>query len=315
MKTNKLLKLLKAGRLITLSKLTKSPGVLLKYALLSLSGNREGVVTINNVKLPAWVVSRLIDAVNKGYSVSINNGVVVDGIELPLHDSCELGMVLNALLNDFKRLSNGNWITNTTVGTVVFRHVTFSVVEVFKFRLYDFDTPHKTGDWIIDIGANVGDSAIWFAKQGFRVLAVEPVPSAYEEMLRNLMLNDVVDKVKAIHAAYNSSNREVRVNDYDCLESTVTAHVDNNGVVNVRGFDLRTLLEFTDWGAKVLKVDCEGCEGEIINDPFLLWFSHIFIEAPGKHVHNALVNMGYRLVKVNKHPSNPLASIHHYAKP
>jgi hypothetical protein len=100
----KLVKLLKVNRLITLSRLTSSPGVLLRYALLSLSGNREGEVVINNVKLPAWVVSRLIDAVSKGYNVSVNGKVIINDVELPLNEPCELGMMLIALLNNWKPL-------------------------------------------------------------------------------------------------------------------------------------------------------------------------------------------------------------------
>ncbi len=313
----RLSKLLRLHRVITLSRLTKSPKSLLKYAIVGLRGGRDDLININGTGIKAWIVSKLLDAVENGLSVSVSDGEVkVGGVSFSLSDysDCSIGLMLTAVLAGFTPVADaaGRYFTN---GDVKFRHVNSAVVEVFNYRLYDFNIPHLDGDWLIDIGANVGDSAIWFAKRGFRVLAVEPVPSAYEEMLDNLMLNDVAGRVKAINAAYSLSHPAVKVNDYDCLESTVTASTSTTtGTVTVPGFNLRKLLEYTDWKARVLKVDCEGCEVELVTDPMLPWFTDVLIEAPNRGVHKVLRGLGFRLVKVNKHPSNPDASVYHYAK-
>jgi hypothetical protein len=45
-------------------------------------------------------------------------------------------------------------------------------------------------DWfVLDVGAFVGDTALYYAKRGAFVVAVEPLPNNYEMLLKNLDLN------------------------------------------------------------------------------------------------------------------------------
>jgi ribosomal protein L11 methylase PrmA len=54
---------------------------------------------------------------------------------------------------------------------------------------------------VIDVGANVGDTALYFVLNGARkVIAVEPLPNVARCAEENLKLNDVADKVKVVNA-------------------------------------------------------------------------------------------------------------------
>ena len=59
-----------------------------------------------------------------------------------------------------------------------------------------------SGRDVIDVGANVGDSALYFILHGARkVIAVEPLPNVAKCAEENLRLNDVADKMKIVNAA------------------------------------------------------------------------------------------------------------------
>ena len=56
--------------------------------------------------------------------------------------------------------------------------------------------------FVLDVGAFVGDTALYYARRGAFVVAVEPVPGNFELMLRNLELNpDLKSGILPINAA------------------------------------------------------------------------------------------------------------------
>lgn len=54
---------------------------------------------------------------------------------------------------------------------------------------------------VLDIGANVGESALAFSKMGFEVITVEAHDDSFEVLSHNVMLPAFGDRVRAIHAA------------------------------------------------------------------------------------------------------------------
>ena len=71
---------------------------------------------------------------------------------------------------------------------VRFKHFRSTILEVFNYGEYgQLDVRNKV---VIDVGASIGDSAIHFALKGAKkVIAIEPHPGAYAEMLININLN------------------------------------------------------------------------------------------------------------------------------
>ena len=74
---------------------------------------------------------------------------------------------------------------------------------------------------LIDVGANVGDTAIYFANKGYTVYAFEPLPNVCDIALKNISLNpQIKDKIKFINKACSCKNGFITLN-YDDEETSV----------------------------------------------------------------------------------------------
>ncbi|WP_230952265.1 FkbM family methyltransferase [Sulfolobus acidocaldarius] len=127
---------------------------------------------------------------------------------------------------------------------------------------------------VLDIGAAIGDSPIYFSLMGAKsVVAVEPDPKKVKYMKVNLELNDIRNVIVVDKALSTVDNeREVRLN---------------------------TLLE--KFGPfDIAKIDCEGCERRVISD--IKGIPEIIIEWDFEYrsLAEKLREEGYE-VKVEKH--------------
>jgi len=147
-------------------------------------------------------------------------------------------------------------------------------------------------DWfVLDIGAFVGDTALYYAKRGAFVVAVEPSPSNYETMLRNLDLNpELKPRIVPVNAAVGGVDGFVELRYKAAVDSNASAHGTGWFVAKVRSVRLSTLIkELEDivgidmgrFRVRVLKVDCKGCEYELVNDSSLKLFDIVKIEYSG----------------------------------
>ncbi|MFP3319454.1 MAG: FkbM family methyltransferase [Acidilobus sp.] len=152
----------------------------------------------------------------------------------------------------------------------------------------DYEVPEVLsglrGRDVIDVGANVGDTALYFILNGARkVIAVEPLPNVARCAEENVRLSGATDKVKVINAAL--SNEPVSVPcDYDVLLSRYFSTLKGSGPCKVPGVTLGDLLNMVE-DPYLLKMDCEGCEAQVILGPErerLRAFEHIIFEThPG----------------------------------
>jgi FkbM family methyltransferase len=63
------------------------------------------------------------------------------------------------------------------------------------------------GKVVVDIGAFIGDSSIYFALRGAKkVIAVESHPETYKKMVENIRLNDLEDVIIPVNAGLASSS-------------------------------------------------------------------------------------------------------------
>lgn len=151
---------------------------------------------------------------------------------------------------------------------IKFRHIHWPIIETFNLGQYDFMNVYNKV--ILDIGAFVGDSSIYFALKGARlVYAVEPLPSNYDEMVQNIELNGLSDKVIPIKLIISYSDHRIKVpystdihlrggSIYDMLKRPY------GGYEYVNALTLKGLYESLAIKPNVLKMDCEGCEFDII---------------------------------------------------
>ncbi|MFP3320709.1 MAG: FkbM family methyltransferase, partial [Acidilobus sp.] len=134
---------------------------------------------------------------------------------------------------------------------------------------------------VIDVGANTGDTALYFVLNGARkVIAVEPLPNVARCAEENVRLSGATDKVKVINAALSSGPVSVPC-DYDLLSSRYFSTLKGSGPCKVPGVSLSDLLNMVN-DPYLLKMDCEGCEAQVILGPErerLRAFEHIMFEA------------------------------------
>lgn len=149
---------------------------------------------------------------------------------------------------------------------------------VFVKEDYKFLEPEN--EVVIDVGANIGDSAIYFLLRGARkVIALEPYPHSYFDAKRNLQENGFQDRIVLLNAGYGMKG-EISVEDNKSSNGSSDLIASRNEGISIRLYTLRDLLDHFSIDSAVLKMDCEGCEYNLINesDNVLRKFKRILIE-------------------------------------
>jgi FkbM family methyltransferase len=146
-----------------------------------------------------------------------------------------------------------------------FRHMYRTIPEIFGLGVYDsLDVKDKV---VIDVGAFVGDSALYFALKGAkRVIAVEPHPGAFAEMLENIKLNNMENIIIPVNAGLASRPGKICIEKSFVSDTLVMYHGLGDCINAVPAVTLGELISRfgIDPGNAVLKMDCEGCEYDII---------------------------------------------------
>jgi FkbM family methyltransferase len=148
--------------------------------------------------------------------------------------------------------------------------------------------PLQNVRFIIDCGANVGYSSAYFLSRfpHSQVIAIEPDPSNYELLKRNLA--PYGRRVTTICSAVWSHKTRLKVNLStvgDCREwaTTVREAVDNEAA-GFDALDIDSLLAMTTHQIiDILKIDIEGAEAEIFGRNFETWLAKTRIIAIELH--------------------------------
>ncbi len=140
------------------------------------------------------------------------------------------------------------------------------------------------GKNVIDIGANIADSAIYFALKGAqKVIALEPMPANYEIAKKNIEINNMGNKIELVLAGCGSQSGVINC---DINNKGIEAYIDENiQKENTKQVPITTLEEILKKNnlseSCILKMDCEGHEYEIIlsaSQKTLDNFSEILLE-------------------------------------
>jgi FkbM family methyltransferase len=166
------------------------------------------------------------------------------------------------------------------------------IIHIFFQNIYRNLPMH--GKKIIDIGAQIGDSAIYFAINGAdKVVAVEPLDKNFRIATQNISLNDVSEKVSVIRAA--CSNETMKL-------SSRSDHVqpEKSDIPVITLEEIIKRIDIDEQEGLILKMDCEGYEYQIIlssKDETLRRFSHIQIEYHSgySNLKNRLQDLGFEV--------------------
>ena len=152
------------------------------------------------------------------------------------------------------------WVKNN----IKFRRMRDTIVEIFDEEVYKA-LNCKERD-VVDIGAYIGDSAVYFALKGARrVIAVEPHPNAFREMLDNIKLNNLENVVVPLNVGLTSKPGKICIENVDIKITAMTYHRSGECDVMVPAITLADVV--SKYGVNhdaILKMDCEGCEFDVI---------------------------------------------------
>lgn len=176
-------------------------------------------------------------AANGEREVLDNGGTIeVDGIELRIADNVNGGVA---------------------------RYVASEITDRYELDRLQF----SPGDIIVDIGAHVGVVSCYLAKKWPQVTicAFEPWPENYERLVRNLEANGV-ENVKPFHLAVTADGRELALSgDPETNSGGVSAYSSGSVSARVKSVTFPQILNLVRSRIRLLKLDCEGGEYEIIS--------------------------------------------------
>jgi len=159
---------------------------------------------------------------------------------------------------------------------------------------------YRKGSWIIDVGANIGNHAIYFARMlQARVLAFEPFARSREILLANLAANGCGDAVVVdSHALGDAVGRGRAHSRSDRNLGMVSVRPDEAGDLSFARLDDRVTLGMD---VSILKVDVEGGEMPVLRGAVRLLAidrPHVFAEAAEpaefESLRDFLAPFGYR---------------------
>jgi FkbM family methyltransferase len=247
--------------------------LLVGYTLNRVGFNVKLKAKINDCifKIDPGVFARFVSRASRGLIKSIRcyddklliNGIQVNDITDVIYNTETWAKVLGWIYDESCKC----WVKEN----VKFLHMYEPIHEVFEFGEYSFiDVKERI---VVDIGAFVGDSTIYFAVKGAkRIIAIEPHPKAFEELVSNIKLNGLETIVIPINAAVASKAGEI------CIEENIDVRTTGgkyyritdlrrNNCVSIPAITLENIIEkyvapYNE--ALVLKMDCEGCEYDVI---------------------------------------------------
>jgi FkbM family methyltransferase len=141
----------------------------------------------------------------------------------------------------------------------------YSFEEIFEDRVYDFATSSTT-PYIIDAGANIGLSVIFFKRlfSNCKIVAFEPDPAIFALLVKNIRSHGYQDVDLRDAAAWINEDDLTFYSEGSLSGSTEVDFLNAGKAKTVRAERLKTLL--TNTRVDFLKIDIEGAEAEVLFD-------------------------------------------------
>jgi len=118
---------------------------------------------------------------------------------------------------------------------------------------------------VIDIGASIADSALYFVLRGAKkILCFEPVPKVFAMAKENVELNNLSGLIQLENVAVGSERKSIYVDDYNGVIAGGSALKENRQGKEIKQISINDILRYLpsdqNINDSILKVDCEGCE-------------------------------------------------------
>ncbi len=132
----------------------------------------------------------------------------------------------------------------------------------------------------MDVGANFGDSSLFFAKNGGKVYAVEPIKSNFGALERNTSLNNRLD-LQLFNLAIGPEGTLTMSTKKDVLDGGASGFYLTGGETTEIVKSIPVALFLKSNGLKnidLLKMDCKGCEKYLTSEDLRSVNQYLHIE-------------------------------------
>jgi FkbM family methyltransferase len=239
---------------------------LIKVGLLRVGGIEVVCRDGSKGLIPARAYGVLVNDYYDGYATDYNcvEGVAtyMNKVRVPIEEARLRGSLGIAVKNGWVYDMVGRfWLR----GNVRFRHMYRSIPDVFDYG--EYEPLSVEGRVVVDVGAFVGDSAVYFALKGARrVIAIEPHPGAFSEMLDNIKLNNMEGVIVPVNAGLASRPGKICIENVNTSNTFAIYHRPGDCSNAIPAVTLGELISRfgIDPNDAVLKMDCEGCEFDVI---------------------------------------------------
>ncbi len=219
--------------------------------------------------------------VNKMQNKYPFQAVLKNGVAVNINSGLELATNLHGFKKNYEEIEEDVIIRNEGKPPIrLYKGFYGSIFAVFVKEEYS-SLPYK-GNTVVDVGANIGDSSIYFASNGAKkVIALEPFPKTYEVAKKNVISNGFSDKISLVLGGISNKAGSVLLDSELISTGSDIKHSKTKGKFKVPTFSLENILDDYNINSAVLKMDCEGCEYDSIlssSNEVLQKFSHMSIE-------------------------------------
>jgi FkbM family methyltransferase len=148
---------------------------------------------------------------------------------------------------------------------------------------------------------------LFFAKKGYEVIGFEPLKEAYKDSLVNIELNkDLKQNIRMINKAISCKNGEIKIYKDEDNSGSSSQFVEQADYDLAEAITLEKAIETYEITPYILKIDCEGCEFDIILNSDLSMFKEIHFEfhstitgISGQKILSALENQGFKTAYID----------------
>ena len=170
----------------------------------------------------------------------------------------------NEMINDSKKLTDKK------------RKILFEEIKEIRFnnnfeevnlnyinKIFENGVINKAKGGVLDIGANIGNHALYFALEGNAdfVYAFEPIEDTFKILKRNVEINNLENKISLFNCAVGAKHVMTTITNYhdDNIGGTQLAYSDKGNIECITIDDMRIKKDI-----KLIKIDVEGFEAEVI---------------------------------------------------
>lgn len=165
---------------------------------------------------------------------------------------------------------NGEQIIETLTGAKFFlKYYNYPIVETFTLKVHDMSVlPDLQNKIVVDIGADTGNTALYFASKGAKVYAMEIERSRYEMIVEHIALNpNLAKQIIPVNAGLGKDgdiefySDPLGFMDPTIFKARYDGHLKKPNMQKVKGYTLRSFrAQYGIHTIDYLKMDCKGAE-------------------------------------------------------